>query len=74
MLQIREIELFSRRDITSPMEKRSVVYLQNSGIGNIINPVLSPLHEKEYAISVIFVVGQRGELDVHAELQYIYQD
>lgn len=50
-----------------------VVYLQNSGEGNIINPVASLLNEKVYAIPVIFVIGWRGEPGIHDEPQHIYQ-
>lgn len=50
-----------------------VVYMQNSGEGNIINPVASLLNDKVYAIPVIFVVGWRGEPGVHDEPQHIYQ-
>lgn len=53
--------------------KFPVVYLQNSGEGNIINPVASLLNEKVYAIPMIFVVGWRGEPGVHDEPQHIYQ-
>ena len=53
--------------------KVSVVYMQNSGEGNIINPVASLLNDKVYAIPVIFVVGWRGEPGVHDEPQHIYQ-
>ena len=53
--------------------KNPVVYLQNSGEGNIINPVASLLNDKVYAIPVIFVVGWRGEPGVHDEPQHIYQ-
>lgn len=53
--------------------KVPVVYMQNSGEGNIINPVASLLNEKVYAIPVIFVVGWRGEPGVHDEPQHIYQ-
>lgn len=53
--------------------KVPVVYLQNSGIGNIINPVASLLHEKVYGIPCIFVVGWRGEPGVHDEPQHIFQ-
>lgn len=53
--------------------KTPVVYLQNSGIGNIINPVASLLHEKVYAIPMLFVIGWRGEPGVHDEPQHIYQ-
>ena len=50
-----------------------VVYMQNSGIGNIINPVASLLNDKVYAIPCIFVVGWRGEPGIHDEPQHIYQ-
>ena len=40
--------------------KTPVVYLQNSGIGNIINPVASLLNDKVYAIPCVFVVGWRA--------------
>lgn len=50
-----------------------VVYLQNSGEGNIINPVASLLNDKVYAIPVVFIVGWRGEPGIHDEPQHIYQ-
>ena len=50
-----------------------VVYMQNSGQGNIINPVASLLNDKVYAIPCIFVVGWRGEPGIHDEPQHIYQ-
>lgn len=53
--------------------KYPVVYMQNSGEGNIVNPVASLLNEKVYAIPMIFVVGWRGEPGVHDEPQHIYQ-
>lgn len=53
--------------------KIPVVYMQNSGEGNIINPVASLLNDKVYAIPVIFVIGWRGEPGVHDEPQHIYQ-
>ncbi|MCD8028215.1 MAG: phosphonopyruvate decarboxylase [Erysipelotrichaceae bacterium] len=53
--------------------KIPVVYMQNSGEGNIINPVASLLNDKVYAIPVIFVVGWRGQPGVHDEPQHIYQ-
>ncbi len=53
--------------------KVPVVYLQNSGEGNIINPVASLLNDKVYAIPMIFIIGWRGEPGVHDEPQHIYQ-
>ena len=50
-----------------------MVYLQNSGLGNIINPVVSLLNEKVYAIPCLFIVGWRGEPGVHDEPQHIFQ-
>ena len=53
--------------------KIPVVYMQNSGEGNIINPVASLLNEKVYGIPVIFVIGWRGEPGVHDEPQHVFQ-
>lgn len=53
--------------------KIPVVYMQNSGEGNIINPVASLLNDKVYAIPMIFIIGWRGEPGVHDEPQHIYQ-
>ena len=53
--------------------KVPVVYMQNSGEGNIINPVASLLNEKVYGIPVIFIVGWRGQPGIHDEPQHIYQ-
>jgi len=50
-----------------------VVYMQNSGEGNIINPVASLLNDKVYAIPMIFVIGWRGEPGIKDEPQHIYQ-
>ena len=53
--------------------KIPVVYFQNSGEGNIINPSASLLNSQVYAIPVIFIIGWRGEPGVHDEPQHIYQ-
>lgn len=53
--------------------KTPVVYLQNSGIGNIVNPVASLLNEKVYGIPCIFIIGWRGEPGVHDEPQHVFQ-
>ncbi|MCI8458409.1 MAG: phosphonopyruvate decarboxylase [Clostridia bacterium] len=53
--------------------KVPVVYMQNSGEGNVINPVASLLNDKVYGIPCIFVIGWRGEPGVHDEPQHIYQ-
>lgn len=53
--------------------KVPVVYMQNSGEGNIINPVASLLNDKVYSIPVVFIVGWRGEPGTKDEPQHIYQ-
>lgn len=53
--------------------KIPVVYMQNSGEGNIVNPVASLLHKEVYGIPMIFVIGWRGEPGVPDEPQHIYQ-
>ncbi|SEQ15426.1 phosphonopyruvate decarboxylase [Butyrivibrio sp. TB] len=53
--------------------KIPVVYMQNSGEGNAINPIASLLNDKVYAIPMIFVIGWRGQPGVHDEPQHIYQ-
>lgn len=53
--------------------KIPVVYMQNSGEGNIINPVASLLNDKVYAIPMVFIVGWRGEPGIHDEPQHVYQ-
>lgn len=54
-------------------KKVPVVYMQNSGEGNIINPVASLLNDKVYAIPVIFIIGWRGEPDEYDEPQHLFQ-
>ena len=53
--------------------KIPVVYMQNSGEGNIINPVASLTSSKVYSIPIIFIVGWRGKPGVHDEPQHVFQ-
>ncbi len=53
--------------------KYALVYMQNSGEGNVINPVASLINEKVYSIPMVFVVGWRGEPGVHDEPQHVFQ-
>ena len=41
----------------------ALVYLQNSGLGNIVNPITSLVAESIYAIPVVLLVGWRGETE-----------
>lgn len=47
-----------------------MVYLQNSGLGNIINPLLSLADKEVYALPMVIVIGWRGEPGVHDEPQH----
>ena len=42
-------------------KKIPLVYLQNSGFGNIINPITSLIHQKVYNIPMLILIGWRGE-------------
>lgn len=53
--------------------KYGVVYMQNSGIGNIVNPLLSLADEKVYKIPMLFIIGYRGEPNIKDEPQHIKQ-
>jgi phosphonopyruvate decarboxylase len=50
--------------------KIPLVYLQNSGLGNIINPLLSLVDTEVYSIPLLLVIGWRGEPGVHDEPQH----
>ena len=50
-----------------------VVYMQNSGAGNIINPLASLTDPDVYNIPVLLVIGWRGKPGVHDEPQHVKQ-
>lgn len=50
-----------------------LVYLQNSGLGNIINPLLSLTDREVYGLPVLLMIGWRGEPDRADEPQHIKQ-
>lgn len=52
--------------------KPACVYMQNSGIGNIVNPVTSLANEAVYDIPMLFVVGWRGEPGKQDEPQHCF--
>ena len=54
-------------------KKVPLVYLQNSGLGNIINPLLSLADPDVYSIPMILLIGWRGEPGVNDEPQHIKQ-
>ena len=53
--------------------KIPLVYMQNSGFGNTINPLLSLADQKVYSIPMLLLVGWRGEPGVNDEPQHLKQ-
>ena len=51
----------------------AVVYLQNSGMGNTINPLLSLADPDVYGTPMVVVVGWRGQPGVKDEPQHVKQ-
>lgn len=50
--------------------KLSLVYMQNSGLGNTVNPLLSLADEKVYSIPMLLMIGWRGEPGTKDEPQH----
>ena len=50
-----------------------LVYMQNSGIGNAINPLLSLADADVYSIPMLLLIGWRGEPGIKDEPQHIKQ-
>lgn len=50
-----------------------LIYMQNSGIGNAVNPLLSLADERVYSIPMLLMIGWRGEPGVHDEPQHVKQ-
>ena len=53
--------------------KIPLIYMQNSGLGNFVNPYTSLLHKDIYNIPFILLVGWRGEPGLQDEPQHIFQ-
>lgn len=53
--------------------KTACVYMQNSGEGNIINPLASLTDKEVYNIPVLLLIGWRGRPGEHDEPQHIKQ-
>ncbi|MDF2944226.1 MAG: phosphonopyruvate decarboxylase [Herbinix sp.] len=50
-----------------------MVYMQNSGLGNAVNPITSLTDLEVYGIPVIYMIGWRGQPGVKDEPQHIKQ-
>ena len=53
--------------------KTGCVYMQNSGEGNAVNPLLSLVDREVYNIPLLLIIGWRGEPNVHDEPQHVKQ-
>ena len=51
-------------------KKLPVIYMQNSGLSNALNPLISIAHKKVYSIPLILVIGWRGSPKVNDEPQH----
>lgn len=54
-------------------DKIPVIYMQNSGIGNTVNPLVSLMNDCIYGIPSILIIGWRGEPGVKDEPQHKFQ-
>ena len=54
-------------------KKVPAVYMQNSGIGNSINPIISIAHKKVYKIPLFLIIGWRGAPKLKDEPQHLAQ-
>ena len=50
-----------------------LVYLQNSGLGNAVNPLISIAHKKVYSIPLLLLIGWRGAPNSNDEPQHQVQ-
>ena len=54
-------------------KKIAAVYLQNSGLGNCVNPLVSLAAEEIYSIPMLLIIGWRGHPSETDEPQHILQ-
>lgn len=53
--------------------KIPLIYMQNSGEGNMVNPLMSLADPDVYSVPMLIVIGWRGEPGVHDEPQHVKQ-
>ncbi len=51
----------------------ALCYMQNSGLGNAVNPLASLMDAQVYGMPCLLVIGWRGEPGVHDEPQHVKQ-
>ena len=50
-----------------------LIYMQNSGLGNVVNPVLSLASPEVYGVPMVMMIGWRGRPGVKDEPQHVHQ-
>jgi len=51
-------------------KKIPCIYMQNSGLSNALNPIISIAHKKVYSIPLILIIGWRGSPTINDEPQH----
>ena len=54
-------------------KKIPAIYMQNSGLGNSLNPLISIAHDKVYKIPLLLIIGWRGAPNINDEPQHLTQ-
>ena len=54
-------------------KKIPAIYMQNSGLGNSINPIISISHKNVYKIPLFLIIGWRGASKIKDEPQHLAQ-
>ena len=52
-------------------KKLPLVYMQNSGLGNAVNPLISLVHKNVYSIPMLLLIGWRGAPGTKDEIQHL---
>ena len=55
------------------MGRPALCYMQNSGLGNAVNPLASLMDPAVYGLPALLIIGWRGEPGVHDEPQHVKQ-
>ena len=51
-------------------KKIPAIYMQNSGLSNALNPLISIAHKKVYSIPLVLIIGWRGSPKINDEPQH----
>ena len=51
-------------------KKIPAIYMQNSGLSNALNPLISIAHKKVYSIPLVLIIGWRGSPRIKDEPQH----